>query len=237
MTYEFMGGSGMGTAQDDPREAYAAGQRAFAARRYDEAYEHFQRAHSLAPHVLSIKGMGVSAALAGNCRQALVHFREYIHGGDILDATSRTEFYRCLEQEGQAPPTTTSSVTTTPPVTTPPVTTAPPSPGGAGVPAPEKETWWTGDVGGMFESFFLKLGIGEQAGQEAQDVARMEGAISTAVQPPSPGMAPSEPAAPGAPVRTVTPPRPWHVRYAPHMVIGGLGVGVVITLVLVMRKR
>jgi len=101
----------------------------------------------------------------------------------------------------------------------------------------EKQTWWSGDVTGMVDSFFNKLGIGDQASEQAENTARVEGAVATASVVPSPE--PPGPAAPGAAVQstTTTSPRPWYVQYAPHMVIGGLGLGAVITLVLVMRKR
>lgn len=111
------------------------------------------------------------------------------------------------------------------------------TPAAPGEPAPatEKETWWTGDVGEMFESFFLKLGIGEQAGQEAQYVAR-EAAGETAGPTSISEVAPSVQQAPTVQVEDTDAP-PWYEGYAPHMVIGGLGVGAVVILLLVLRKK
>ena len=109
------------------------------------------------------------------------------------------------------------------PATTPPATT-------------EKQTWLPEDVEGMFSSFFDKLGIGDQAAVEAEDAARMEAAIATAGTPAAAPAPPPATSLPTTSLPTVTP-EPWHQKYAPHMVIGGLGIGAAVVLVLAMRKK
>lgn len=104
---------------------------------------------------------------------------------------------------------------------------------GNGAPAEEKETWWTGDVEGMVSSFFDKVGIGEQAAQEAEGAAR-EAAGQTQGPTSISDVAPSD----QAPRVEIEDTNPWYVQYAPHMIIGGLGFGAaLLTLVVVMKKR
>jgi hypothetical protein len=105
--------------------------------------------------------------------------------------------------------------------------------GEAAAPAGEKQTWWTGDIEGMVSGFFSKLGIGERAAEEAEGAAR-EAAAAAAPGPTSIRDVAPTAQTPRVQVEDTT---PWYVQYAPHMVIGGLGLGAVVTLVLVMRKR
>lgn len=106
-----------------------------------------------------------------------------------------------------------------------------------GAPAAEKETWWTGDVEGMVSSFFNKLGIGQQANSEAQDAARE--AAGETQGPTSLDQVTGGNQTPSVNVDSEGDDEtPWYVQYAPHMIIGGLGLGAgVLTLAVVMKKR
>lgn len=98
---------------------------------------------------------------------------------------------------------------------------------------------------------FNKLGIGDQAAVDAEDVARMEAAVLEAEDTPwesfvetvqsvvSPSQAPATSGGSSQSDESSgdEPPAPWYQEYAPHMVIGGLGAGAVIVLVLAMRKK
>lgn len=160
-----------------------------------------------------------------------------IDGCVLLTDTCRDQgrdgdVYCCPAPAGYQPPTTAT------PSTAAGLTPSGlrPSPfdedGEAAAPASGKQTWWTGDIEGMVSGFFSKLGIGERAAEEAEGAARE---VASAAPGPTSisDVAPST-QTPRVQVEDTT---PWYVQYAPHMVIGGLGLGAVVTLVLVMRKR
>lgn len=110
-------------------------------------------------------------------------------------------------------------------------------------------------VGDTVSNVFNKLGIGDRAAAEAEDVARLEASILEAEDTPwetfvetvqsvvSPSQAPAT--TPGAAPQSDEPTdeddedseTPWYQQYAPHMVIGGLGLGAVVVLVLAMGKK
>ena len=149
------------------------------------------------------------------------------------DRGQEGEFYCCPPPAGYRTPTT-ATPSTSAGLTPSGLRPSPFDEGGeAAAPASGKQTWWTGDIEGMVSGFFSKLGIGERAAEEAEGAAREEAAAVT------PGPTSISEVAPSAqtPRVQVEDTTPWYVQYAPHMVIGGLGLGAVVTLVLVMRKR
>lgn len=100
----------------------------------------------------------------------------------------------------------------------------------AGAAATGKQTWWEGgDIEGMFSSFASKLGIGQQT--------PAPGAQQPAAGPTS--FSQIAPDAGGGPSVSVEDDSetPWYVQFAPHMAIGGLGLGAVVVLVIAMKKR
>ena len=216
MSYEYMG---MGTARDDARAAFDRGSQLTDQGNYSAAYDAFRAANSAVPSDTAVAAMGYTAAMMGNCAQAILHFRQ-LPSNYTMTSQARAQRDRCEAVERDIalrplPPELQDQ-----------------SSSGAATPATEKQTWWTGDVGGMFASFFSKLGIGEQISSEAQDAAREAAGETmgpTSINEVVPGMdrRPS----------VVVEENPWHVKYAPHMVIGGLGFGALITLLIVMRKR
>jgi hypothetical protein len=213
MSYEYMG---MGTPRDDAREAYDRGTQLLSQRNYSAAYDAFRVANSAVPSDAAVASMGYAAAMNGNCAQAMLHFRQ-IPNYTFPTAELREQRDRCEASERDIalrplPPELREN--------------------GGGTPDVQKETWWTGDVEGMISGFFYKLDLGERAAEEAEGAAREEGAAAsgpTSISEVAPSAQP-----PRVSVEDTT---PWYVQYAPHMVIGGLGLGAVVTLVLVMRKR
>ena len=222
MTYEY--GRGMGTAQDDARTAFNRGTQAYDARNFTQAYDYFLEANRLVPNTPQVlRSLGSTAKAMNRCAQAIIHYRA-AQAIEPLPAVHQRDYDACLASERRAATTRPIPEELQPGATT-----------GATTGTTTKETWWTGDVSGMMDSFFNKLGIGQQAAQQAESTAReTSGAATTTTGATSlHEVAPETATAPQVEVEET----PWYVRFAPHMIIGGLGLGTVVTVAVIMRKR
>jgi hypothetical protein len=102
---------------------------------------------------------------------------------------------------------------------------------------PENVTGFFEGIGESFVSFFDKPVVEEQVAVVAEEIAREEVAIAKGEVAPAPASAPTAVPAPAFTPDIVEPERSWAARYAPHLILGGLGVGAVVVLVLALGKK
>lgn len=214
MTYEYM--TGMGTVEEahrleaQARTAYDAGNYTEAIRLLEQA-EQEDRANA---HRYGLR-RAQALARANRCdeaRRVLDGFRSRFGSDPIFPSYEQNVGASC------------------------PTTAAPAAPG-APAPTTEKQPWFTGDFGQMFETFTTKLGIGGQANQEAQGVAMETAAEMTgqvmvpATNGAAPGAAPTLPP-PGPSPAPITAPMPSVGATLAPYIVGGLlvfgfaGVGI-----------
>lgn len=74
-------------ADDEARGVFSAGQAAYAAGRFEDAYGYFGRAYELSPRPELLYNLGLAAASAGHEREAVRHFEAYLAA--VPDARNR----------------------------------------------------------------------------------------------------------------------------------------------------
>lgn len=75
------------TADLEARGLFAAGEAAYAAGRFEDAYTYFQHAYELSPRPALLYNLGLAAASAGHEREAVAAFERYL--SEVPDAPNR----------------------------------------------------------------------------------------------------------------------------------------------------